>query len=425
MQTKSAHAEERLSKRSASKSRLEARTCPSRRHFDFAQWLLRMSGLVAVALAGPTGASAQPAVSPAPDYSKEANWLCLPGRQDVCSTPLPTTALNPNGYGSNGPSSVARNPPIDCFYVYPTVSRDRGMNSDLQLNEERAMAEVQFARFAGVCRTFAPAYRQMTLAAVTAVAAGTDFRPYFNTAYGDVLDAWRNYLATRNKGRPFVLIGHSQGSWLLQKLIAEEIEGKAIARQMRLAIIPGFNVLVPQGKLTGGTFKTTPLCSREGEAGCVVTYVSYRINNPPPEGATFGWAPAPGMTVGCVNPARPGSREWESLDSYWFTRSALPVPGGPIVWSTEGAPATPYIRTEGLASARCVNDGQRGYLSIRTNADPTDKRTDRIGGEVGALGFFLPGWGMHLADISAPQGDLVRLVEEVSGGRRGAPPVAR
>ena len=31
-------------------------------------------------------------------------------------------------------------------------------------------------------------------------------------AYGDVLAAWRNFLATRNKDRPFVLIGHSQGT---------------------------------------------------------------------------------------------------------------------------------------------------------------------------------------------------------------------
>ena len=27
---------------------------------------------------------------------------------------------------------------------------------------------------------------------------------------------------------------------------------------MKLAIIPGFNVLVPQGKLVGGTFKSDP-----------------------------------------------------------------------------------------------------------------------------------------------------------------------
>jgi hypothetical protein len=71
-------------------------------------------------------------------------------------------------------------------------------------------------------------------------------------------------------------------------------------------------------------------------------------------------------------------------------------------------------------SARCVNDGPRGYLSIRTNVDPKDKRTDRIGGEVGALGFFLPGWGMHLADINAPQGDLVRQVSALNGTAKSA-----
>ena len=94
------------------------------------------------------------------------------------------------------------------------------------------------------------------------------------------------------------------------------------------------------------------------------------------------------------------------------------MPGGPIQWSTEGAPSTPYVRTEGLASARCVNEGQRGYLSIRTNADPHDKRTDRVGGEVAILGMFLPGWGMHLADVAASQGDLMRQVGDVAVASR-------
>ena len=65
-------------------------------------------------------------------------------------------------------------------------------------------------------------------------------------------------------------------------------------------------------------------------------------------------------------------------------------------------------------SARCVNNGQRGYLSVRTNADPRDKRTDRVPGEVGLLGFFLPGWGMHLADLAIAQGDLIRSIEQLS-----------
>jgi hypothetical protein len=364
--------------------------------------------LVTAAAAAP--AAAQPAAA-APDYAKAANWLCLPGRADTCSRPLPTTALNPNGYGSNGLSTVAKDPPVDCFYVYPTVSGDRGMNSDLVPDSaEKAAAQVQFARFSEVCRTFAPVYRQMTVASIAAYATGTDITGPARLAYRDVSAAWRNYIRTRNQGRPFVLIGHSQGSLMLIQLIANAIEGKPEAARMKLAILAGYNVLVPHGKLVGGSLKTTPLCSRPGQTGCVIAWVSFRENNAPPPGAIFGYSDKPGMTVGCVNPARPGSRSWEKLDSYWYARSALPVPGGPIMWSSEGPPPTPFVHTEGLVSGKCVNQGPRGYLSVHTNADPNDKRTDRVGGEVGMLGFFLPGWGMHLSDMSIAQGDLIRAI---------------
>ena len=379
-----------------------------------------MAALIA-GLAPISAAQAETPVPPASaptttDYSKPANWLCLPGRKDVCSTPLATTALNPNGYGSTGPSTVAKDPPIDCFYVYPTVSRDAGMNSDLTVGagEEVHAAQSQFARFSGVCRTFAPVYRQMTLAAITAMATGADITPAAMLAYGDVAAAWRDYIAHRNKGRPFVLIGHSQGSALLQRVIESEIEGKPVASRMIRAILPGFNVLVPTGKLVGGTFKSTPLCASPDQTGCVVSWVSFRERNAPPQGAMFGYAAPPGMTVGCVNPGRIGATDWVPLDSYWYSRSTISVPGGPIAWSSEGPPPTPYLRTEGLVSGKCVNDGPRGYLSVRTNADPNDKRTDRIGGEVGALGMFLPGWGMHLADMSIAQGDLIGSLERLS-----------
>lgn len=375
-----------------------------------------LSVSTAVIAAMPASA-AQPAPAPV-DYSNVANWLCLPGRSDICSIPLGTTALNPNGYGSVGRSPVAKNPPVDCFYVYPTVSNDRGMNSDLAAdNAERNAVQVQFARFAGVCRTFAPIYRQMTIAAVAGAAAGADVRSYAAFAYADVANAWRTYLARHNQGRPFVLIGHSQGSLMLQELIKHEIEGKPIASQMRLAILPGYNLLVPQGKRIGGTFKSTPVCSSPGETRCAMSWVSFRENNPPPAGAIFGVAAQPGMTVACTNPARPGSAGWQSLDSYWNSRWSLPVPGGPIQWSSEGSPPTPFLRTEGLVSGRCVNGGAKGYLSLRTNADPKDKRTDRVYGEVGLFGMFIPGWGMHLADIAAVQGDLIRRVEEIGRAR--------
>ena len=376
---------------------------------------MRILFLIAAALAS-TPAAAQ-AQRPAPvDYARPSSWICLPGRADTCATPLKTTELLPGGYGAGSISTPAKAPAVDCFILYPTVSRDAGMNSDLTPGdgEEKHAIVTQFARLSSVCRPFAPVYRSMTLGAVTAAATGGDVTVPATIALNDVRAAWKNYLTTRNNGRPFVLIGHSQGSLMLIQLIARDIEGRPEAKRMKLAILPGFNVMVPEGRRVGGTFKSTPLCSSPEQSGCVLTWVSYRERNVPPAGALFGIAPTLGLTVGCTNPARPGSANWVPLDSVWYARSALPVPGGPIAWSSEGPSPSPYLRTLGLVSARCVNDGPRGYLSVRTNADPADKRTDRVGGEVGALGFFLPGWGMHMSDIVAAQGDIVRAIERVS-----------
>ena len=375
--------------------------------------------VLAAALAATTPVSAQTAPATV-DYTKDASWLCLPGRADICAAPLATVTVNPAGYGARSTSAPAKAlPPIDCFYVYPTVSRDAGLTSDLNMNEENGTAAAQFARFAPVCRTFAPKYRQMTVGAILAFSAGQDITAAAIRSYGDVAASFRDYIATKNQGRPFVLIGHSQGSLQLIQLIAQEIENKpAIAARMKLAILPGFNLLVPQGKTVGGSLKKTPICTTASQTGCVISWVSFRERNAPPVGAIFGVATQPGMTVACVNPAAPGASDWRKLDSYWVANSALPVPGGPIVWSSEGRSPAPYVHTPGLASGRCVTDGPRGYFSVRTNADPADKRTDRIGGEVGIAGLFIPGWGMHLADMSLVQGDLVRRVGQIGSGRR-------
>ena len=373
------------------------------------------ASLAGLALAFPAPATAQ--TPAAPNYAASSSWLCLPGGKDICAVPLATTDLPPSGYGARTVARPAANPPVDCFYIYPTVSRDQGLNSDLSPSdsEELYAAQNQIARFGSVCRVFAPLYRQMTVGAIAVAAAGGDVTAPAALAYSDVAAAFRNFLASRNQGRPFVLVGHSQGSLMLQLLIAREIEGKPAAKQMLLAIIPGFNVLVPQGKLVGGTFKSTPLCSRYRETRCALAWSSFRINNPPPEGALFGIATQPGMTVACTNPARPGSTAWQTLESYWNGRSSLPAPGGPISWSSEGAPPTTFLHTGDLVSARCINEGPRGYLSVRTNPPGQGgRRTDRIGGEVGFLGFFLPGWGMHLNDIAEAQGDLIARIAELS-----------
>jgi hypothetical protein len=368
----------------------------------------KLAAAFALVLGAP--AAAEPPAA-APDYRQDSAWLCLPGRDDACGKPLPTASLNPNGYGSVGQVVPAKEPPVDCFYVYPTVSRDPGLNSDLTPGiEESTTAWVQLARFATICRPFAPVYRQMTIAALRHAFVGENLDANTELAYGDVLAAWRDFLAHRNGGRPFVLIGHSQGSIHLERLIAEEIDGKPIARRLLSALLLGWSVDVPPGKLVGGSFKSIPLCSRRGETGCVITYMSFREASPPPAGSFLGRASRPGMTAGCTNPAElagDGSR----LDSYWFS-PPRDRPGEPeIAWSKEGAPPTPFLRTEGLVSARCRHDGSAGYLALTVNSDPADARTDRIPGDVYMLGQVNPGWGMHLIDINVAQGNLIAAVQ--------------
>ena len=354
------------------------------------------------------GQPGDPCRNLAPDYRQDSAWLCLPGRSgDPCGTPLPTAALNPDGYGPVTRSSIAADAGVDCFFVYPTVSLDRTLNSDLNVSEERAAATILLARFGEQCRTFAPIYRSVTAAGLAPAAMGQDVTPYFNIAYEDVRNAWRQFLASRNNGRPFVLIGHSQGSIHLQRLIQEEIEGKPVARRMVSAIIPGWNLEVPEGATVGGTFRSTPICTRLGETGCVVTYVSFRETSPPPvQQALFGRAARPGMTVACTNPATLAAGR-APLDSYWFAPSPLATD---IAWSSSGPPPAPFLRTQGLVSGACVHDGPVGYLSIRVVADPADARTDRVPGDVILFGQPAPSWGLHPADMPMAMGDLMRLL---------------
>ena len=239
-------------------------------------------------------AAAQPP-APAPDYSKPDSWLCLPGRTDICSTPLRRPRSTPTAMARPAVSPVAKDPSVDCFYVYPTVCRDRGMNSDLipDDGEERARSHSQFARF---CRRLPDLRadlspddrrrghrrrrRRRRIKAAVASPIATSAPP------------GRNISPSITRGGPSCWSATARARWMLQQLIANEIEGKPDAGQMKLAIIPGFNLLVPQGKLVGGTFKSTPVCSKPGQTGCVMTWVSFRERNVPPAGAIFGVADA-------------------------------------------------------------------------------------------------------------------------------------
>lgn len=138
--------------------------------------------------------------------------------------------VGPDGTFSKRTYKADPDAPVDCFYVYPTVSRESTPDSDMTIRpEEQRVALMQFARFGARCKLYAAMYRQITVVGLRAAmrAAGRGNTIDVEQPYQDVLAAWNTYLARYNHGRGVVLIGHSQGSNILVHLVASQIDGTA------------------------------------------------------------------------------------------------------------------------------------------------------------------------------------------------------
>jgi Protein of unknown function (DUF3089) len=389
----------------------------------FARVLLAVL-VLAGCLCGAAGALADAATAQVSagriDYTDPANWLCRPGRQDACTVDLDATVIRADGSTRIDPFHPDPNAPIDCFYVYPTVSRDPGVNATMAIEpEEKLAVQQQFARLGERCRLFAPVYRQHTLTALIADMTGHPMAEGDSRkiAYGDVLDAWREYLAHDNHGRGVVLVGHSQGSGILMGLIADEIDGKPVQKQLVSAILMGDDFQVPPGKDVGGTFKHIPLCHSATQTTCVIAFESFRATSPPPSDSLFGQGDKKAGTVAaCVNPAAPGGGAGE-LKAYMPTHGVVFPLAATIQPAWTNPPqeiATPFVELPGLMSAECISNEHGTYLAVTVHPTPGAHRVNDFQGDVLLGGKPQANWGLHLVDANMTIGNLADVVGEES-----------
>ncbi len=197
----------------------------------------------------------------APDYANPASWGALPDRQDA-------TDVAPPGVPIADPSTA----PVDVFFIHPTsfFSNDQWNQAidDAATNArtDNGTLRAQASAFNGCCAIYAPRYRQFTFSAI--INYGPDARGAEDLAYSDVKRAFAYYLAHCNRGRPFIIASHSQGSRHAVRLIPDMLDGTALSKQLVAAYIVGN--WIPQSWFAKQ--KTIHLCETATDTGCVLTW---------------------------------------------------------------------------------------------------------------------------------------------------------
>jgi hypothetical protein len=370
--------------------------------------VLRTAALIAVAACALTAA-----IAPA-DANADVEWLCRPGfAVDPCNGPQTTTYFEPDGSSRVATPDVPADPPVDCFYVYPTVSNQPTPNATKAPDPEiKSIATYQAQRFSTRCRVYAPLYRQVTAAGVSMASQTHDTTPY-DTAFEDVREAWLSYIENDNHGRPFVLIGHSQGSRMLRALVRREIDGNAAVRaRLVSAIIPGANATVAKGKRIGGDFQHVPACDGAAQTGCVVSYSTF--NEPPPDnarfgrtdtdpvGAALGLPTGDGVEVLCTDPTRLAGTDG-ALESLVPSEPFAPgVIAALLLELYQGPPPsadTPWLQPADHYTGRCEQSNGANVLMIApvANARTLKPAPDDT-------------WGVHVVDVNIALGNLVTIV---------------
>ena len=128
----------------------------------------------------------------------------------------------------------------DVFYVYPTVStisfveNDSSWFADITIPEvrEEANGNQRFNKMLyGEYNFYAPYYRQMIFEAYQQ--PESMLNQIVETPAQDITDAFQYYMEHFNQGRPFFLMGHSQGSQVLIELLKKGMTAEQ--RQLMVA----------------------------------------------------------------------------------------------------------------------------------------------------------------------------------------------
>jgi len=199
---------------------------------------------------------------PPESWENPGMWIARPGLPNDPSSWLPPGVKPP-------PSKL----PVAVFFVHPTsyVARDAWNGSfDDTVSRNRAALFVQgmASPFNEADAIWAPRYRQAAVGAF--LTARPEAAQAIDLAYGDVRAAFEIFTRHLKPGQPIALAGHSQGAFLLRRLLRDRIAGTPLADRLVGAWVIGWPVSIAHDLPKMGV----PACARSDQPGCVVSWLS-------------------------------------------------------------------------------------------------------------------------------------------------------
>ncbi len=207
-----------------------------------------------------------PPVQSSPDYHSLSSWAAHPEKIDS-SDRIP----------ARGFIQLTKELPVDVFFIHPTTyigrSGENKWNAEVQnakLNQRTDETTIRFQAsiFNTLANVYAPRYRQAHLH-VYYTKKKDSAQKALHLAYQDVRRAFKFYLQTWNKGKPFIIASHSQGTSHAGPLIREFIDGKELQKQLIGAYLVGMPV--PKDY-----FEHIPPCEEPNQTGCFTSWRTFK-----------------------------------------------------------------------------------------------------------------------------------------------------
>ena len=306
---------------------------------------------------------------PAPDYADATSgwyWYGQDGSAGCELAPpvLPDEEEAGASGGGNGKVPAAERP-ADVFYVHPSTYVGKLWNMPVNTVEcehsTQFFTTVETSAFNGTCRIFAPRFRQSVVAGMGYAEEG---RLATDLAYADVKRAFEHYLTHENKGRPFFLASHSQGSLYTLRLMREFIEGKPLFSQFVACY--GWGAWAPLSLFKGpkAVFQQIKTCQRPTDVGCFISWTcehpeevkQHRANKD--SGEPGQWYPQMGHKIG---------------EDDWRCPHGEPIVGtDPFTWVSNGLQET---TGDGAQEHKPPREEWLGMLNVLAGTETPDMDT--------------------------------------------------